>query len=468
MGIFSRFRKKEQQPSPPEDRESLDGWHGAPANRATLDDTLDQLSRATTIQRDIARATTLKIDAIESEMALEFVSTTQFGTAGNTIAPTASSERQADSPPAPESTIAPAHPPELVMPLVDLPAPPAAATDSAADANRAAPELPSAPAIEEAAILFANAQTALAEQILQAALQDEGLGAAAPVAWNMLFDLYQVTGQRAQFDALSIGFAGKFETSPPAWIDTPALAASKAANKTAIPSVAFAGVLNAQIGKQLTRAQKLAESHPALRLEFVRVSAVDPVGCGLLLRVLKKLQKAGLELVLVGAPQLADKIRAILAVGRRDETEAPWLLLLEILRLLNREQEFEESSIDYCVTFEVSPPAFSAPETRVTTAQEESSAGDSTQDAFVMPLLIEGDTHQLIGTITAFAAQHDPAILDCSQLARVDFSAAGQLLNGLALLTGKTVELHNVNHLVAALLHVLGMQHIARILPRKN
>ncbi len=456
MGIFSRFRKKEQQPSPPEDRESLDGWHGAPANRATLGDTLDQLSRATTIQRDIARATTLKIDAIESEMALEFVSTTQFGTTGNTIAPAASSEHQADSPP------------ELVMPLVDLPAPPAAATDSAADANRVAPELPSAPAIEEAAILFANAQTALAEQILQAALQDEGLGAAAPVAWNMLFDLYQVTGQRAQFDALSIGFAGKFETSPPAWIDTPALAASQAADKTAIPSVAFAGVLNAQIGKQLARAQKLAESHPALRLEFVRVSAVDPVGCGLLLRILKKLQKAGLELVLVGAPQLADKIRAILAVGRRDETEAPWLLLLEILRLLNREQEFEESSIDYCVTFEVSPPAFSAPETRVTTAQEESAPDDSTQDAFVMPLLIEGDTRQLIGTITAFAAQHDPVILDCSQLARVDFSAAGQLLNGLASVAGKTVELHNVNHLVAALLHVLGMQHIARILPRKN
>lgn len=466
MGIFSRFRKKERQPSLPEDRESLEGWHGTSANRATLGDTLDQLSRATTLQRDIARATTLKIDAIESEMALEFVGTTQHGTPGNTIAPTANSERVADHPPEPEpeSALAPAAAPELVMPRVDVAAPPTAA---AADANPVV-ELPSAAAIDEAAILFANAQTALAEQILQAALQDEALGAAAPLAWNMLFDLYQVTGQRAQFDALSIGFAGKFETSPPAWADAPALAVIKTADKMAIPSIAFAGVLNAQIGKQLARAQKLAESHPALRLEFVRVSAVDPVGCGLLLRVLKKLQNAGLELVLVGAPQLADKIRAILAVGRRDETEAPWLLLLEILRLLNREQEFEESSIDYCVTFEVSPPAFIAPEARVTTAQEDSCVEDSTEDAFVMPLLIEGDTRQLISTITAFAAQHDPAILDCSQLARVDFSAAGQLLNGLASVTGKTVELHNVNHLVAALLHVLGMQHIARILPRKN
>ena len=52
--------------------------------------------------------------------------------------------------------------------------------------------------------------------------------------------------------------------------------------------------------------------------------------------------------------------------------------------------------------------------------------------------------------------------------ARVDFSAAGQILNSLAPLASRQVELHNVNHLVAVMLHALGLQHVARILPRKH
>src|SRR5690606_36244967 len=106
------------------------------------------------------------------------------------------------------------------------------------------------------------------------------------------------------------------------------------------PGVAFPAKLDAGIVKQLERVKNMAEMSNVLRLEFARVAEVDPIGCGLLLSVLKKLQKSGHNLVLVGAAELAEKIRAILAVGRRDETEAPWLLLLELLRLLNRETEF--------------------------------------------------------------------------------------------------------------------------------
>lgn len=473
MGIFSHFRKKNQQPDHAGDQSSSSGRRGTD-ERDLPGNTLDHLSNATTTQRDIARATALKIDAIESEMTFEFVNTVPATQSGNTISPPASKAFSAA--PTMPANIAIAPPPiaDATVPLLELP-PEAPLVAPAADAAEIA-TLPTTPAIDEAAILFANGQTAVAEQILQEAVRDETPGDAVRTAWSMLFDLYRVTGGREQFDALSIAYAGKFETSPPAWTEAPALAAQNvvASKPAATPSVAFSGVLDAQITKQLARAQKLAESHPALRLEFIRVSAVDPVGCGLLLRVLKKLQKSGLELILVGAPELAARIRMILQVGRRDETEAPWLLLLEILRLLNREQEFEESSIDYCVTFEVSPPAFVAPQTRVTTAQDESAPSESADratpvdDAFVMPLVVDGDTRQLIQAITAHAGAHDPLVLDCSHLARIDFSAAGQLLNGLAPLARKAVELHNVNHLVAALLYVLGMQHIARIIPRKN
>jgi anti-anti-sigma regulatory factor len=136
---------------------------------------------------------------------------------------------------------------------------------------------------------------------------------------------------------------------------------------------------------------------------------------------------------------------------------------------LNSEKEFEEASIDYCVTFEVSPPAFIAPKNKITTAVEENGSIDLVYDCFTMPALVEGKTDQLIASITSFAADHSPAVLDCSRLNRVDFSAAGHLLSSLAALkgSGKTIEFHNVNHLVTALFNIMGLKDIARISPRK-
>jgi ABC-type transporter Mla MlaB component len=173
-------------------------------------------------------------------------------------------------------------------------------------------------------------------------------------------------------------------------------------------------------------------------------------------------------LILVGALDLVTKIRSILEVGRRDETEAPWLLLLEILRLLNLEKDFEEASIDYCVTFEVSPPAFVAPKNKVTMAIEEPAAPAS--DHFMMPASVVDGTDKLIANINAYASNHNPAIIDCSQLQRVDFGAAGQLLTGLAPLTatGATLEFQNVNHLVAALFTVMGLKDIVHVSLRKH
>jgi anti-anti-sigma regulatory factor len=476
VGIFSYFKKKNQSSSHPEDRDAPGRKRSGSAGHGISGNTLGPLADPTTIHRDMGRTTALKIDAIESEMMLEFVTTTQIGNPATLPAAEMadmSAAPLADVSPAP--LISPPSEPEPVVPLLDLPLAAQATAENAATAPvgvaAATVLLATTPAIEEAAILFASRQSAVAEQILREAIQEEDpLDKVAPLAWSMLFDLYQLTGQPQQFDALALAYADKFQSSPPAWLEGPRLDAPNPASPkpAATPSVAFSGILDAQIAKQLTRAQKLAESHSTLRLEFSRVTSVDPVGCGLLLRVLKKLQKAGLELVLVGAPELAHKIRSILVVGRRDETEAPWLLLLEILQLLNREQEFEESSIDYCITFEVSPPAFAAPQTRVCTAPEEPPAATTVPDGFGMPLLIEGDITPLTQAIHAYAAGRDPVLLDCSQLARIDFTAASQLLNALATLAGKSVELHNVNHLIVALLQTLGMQNVARVIPRKN
>jgi anti-anti-sigma regulatory factor len=235
--------------------------------------------------------------------------------------------------------------------------------------------------------------------------------------------------------------------------------------------VAFSGKLDAGIVKQLERIKNMSEMSNVLKLEFARVTSVDPIGCGLLFSVLKKLQKSGHNLILVGAAELAEKIRGILMVGRRDETEAPWLLMLELLRLLNRETEFEESSIDYCVTFEVSPPAFVSPQNKVVTEVEESSSyDDDAGDRFALPALIDGNTATLLKDITVYAHAQNPVVLDCSSLTRMDFNAAGQLFNGLAPLisSGKRIELYHPNHFIVALCGVMGYKELLHIVPRKS
>ncbi|WP_233575490.1 STAS domain-containing protein [Noviherbaspirillum saxi] len=88
----------------------------------------------------------------------------------------------------------------------------------------------------------------------------------------------------------------------------------------------------------------------------------------------------------------------------------------------------------------------------------------------MMPAVVEGRIDELIVAIATYSDDHDPAIVDCSRLNRVDFNAAGRLVTGLSPFcgNGKSLEFHHVNHLVLALLNVIGLKNIVRILPRKN
>lgn len=459
MAIFGLFGKKDGQPAPvPGEKEPSRIKSGEGPARPGPKNEADRSKQA---QRNVARADTAKkIDAIESEMSSEFIPPPKSGGRPANAKTTASKPQDKGQNTETFGSTLPGMTVSTEFLLGEE-----GKTGAIEVASSGASQV-----IEEAAILYANDQKQMVEQMLQSTIHDNTVEGRDRTAWWMLFDLYQMTGNRQQFDHLSIEYASKFESSPPSWIESNQASgqAAPVARGGATPTVPFTGKLDANIIKLLERIQKLAQNNRTLRLEFVRVTEVDPIGCGLLLRALKKLQSAEFDLILVGAPELAAKIRAILQVGRRDETEAPWLLLLEILRLLNSEKEFEETSIDYCITFEVSPPAFVAPK-KVTTAMEEMSAVNTSADTFSMPTVIEGGTEQLIGAIAAFAEQHSPAILDCSRLHRVDFSSAGQLLSGFAPLSasGKTIELHHVNHLVAALFLVLGLHEIVRVIPRK-
>jgi len=419
MGLFDFLKKKSDAPPAGADvrPRTDDPLIAGPVTRLSLD-TEEERER----QREIARATAAKIDAIELEMTSAIFDDDAW--AGTRRPPAAAVPDQNTD----------------ILPDLDE-MPDAAATPS------------SAPVVEEAAILYANDQLDAAVFLLRTSVRDQG-GERLP--WWMLFDLVQIMGLEHEFESIAIDYASRFETSPPTY--RPVADTFHAPDRQyagAIPTAMLSGRLD---DGPLVRAQlaRAAAPGPLVRFEFQAITAVTPQGCVLLLDALQTLRKAGRELVLAGADHLVAVLRPMLAIGERGAGEAPWLLLLELLLLTNREKDFEETAMDYCVTFEVSPPSFEAPKRAATSL----AAGPATTgDRFLLPAAIRGDSAPLLAAIAGHAALHPALVLDGSRLARIDYAAANALAAHLRALAqdGRKVALRDLNHPVAALLRLLGV-----------
>src|SRR5258708_36046831 len=99
-------------------------------------------------------------------------------------------------------------------------------------------------------------------------------------------------------------------------------------------------------------------TNATLTLDVSDARAIDAVGAELLLRVFNAFKRASHELIVQGADQLLNPLRSAIEPGRRDSSDACWMLLLDVHRLLNRQNDFEETGIQYCITYEVSPPSW--------------------------------------------------------------------------------------------------------------
>ncbi|WP_056442504.1 STAS domain-containing protein [Massilia sp. Root335] len=450
MGLFDFLKKKGDAPlagaaaRPRHDNPLAAG----PVTRLALDTEAERER-----QREIARATAAKIDEIELEMTSAIFDDDAWS---GIRRPPAAGSPQAD-----QNT-------DFLLGPDDLP-------DAAA-----APS--SALVVEEAAILYANDQLDAAALLLRTSVRDSNGGAGERLPWWMLFDLYQIMGLGREFESIAIDYASHFETSPPTYhpfAETSRSLAGPALDDQfsgAIPTASLSGRLDDGDGAraQLARAQAASPS-PLVRFEFQAITQVTPPGCALLLEALQALRKAGRELVLAGADQLVAVLRPMLAIGDRGAGEAPWLLLLELLLLTNREKDFEETAMDYCVTFEVSPPSFEAPPQLAVSLAAASlpphvaQGAAAPSDRFLLPAVIRGSSAALLAAIADHVADRPALVLDGSRLARIDYAAASALAVHLRTLAqdGRDVVLRDLNHLVAALLRLLGVGDRVRLYAHK-
>jgi ABC-type transporter Mla MlaB component len=186
--------------------------------------------------------------------------------------------------------------------------------------------------------------------------------------------------------------------------------------------------------------------------------------------VVNAFKRASHELLVLGADQLITPLRAAVEPGRRDQSDAAWMLLLEVFRLLQRQHDFEETGIQYCITYEVSPPSWEPPppslKTRAATPADRPVEVD---DGMQWRGTVRGNGEPQFGRLLMAAKTEKRLSIDCIYLKRIEFSTATTLLSLLTKLRqgGTIVEFRNVNHLIAALLSLLGVDMVAEVQLRR-
>ena len=425
------------------------------------------------LHRTLSLETAAKIDAIESEMARDFLRPGGAPTMFPNSAANSTLQRASQQPEAAQTAPANGRDDKSIDALDII------SEDWAGNVNAFEVSAEGGgSAIEETAILFANGLIEPAEAGLRSAIQSDQLGEAAQRGWLMLFELLQQRGDRAGFDSLTIEYVLRFESSPPAWIeykDEPDLAAVEAAlgrpaQTTSAPIIMLPETVDEGVVKHLEQLKNHSQSHQSITLDSSNVRSFDAVGAELLLRVINAFKRASHELLLQGADQLVTPLRAAVEAGRRDPSDAVWMLLLEVFRLLNRQHDFEETGIQYCITYEVSPPSWEpAPPNLKTRAAVPQAVAPEAVDGLSWRGTLRGEGEPHFARLMAASRIDKRLVVDCMYLKRVEFSTATGML---AMVTkvrqnGASIEFRNVNYLIGALFALLGVDAVAQVQLRR-
>ena len=481
------------------------------------------------------RAVTLKkIDEIEAQMSQQWWKSKQGADAptqpgvmpASSAEPSDSAQARAYAPTAPGSLPAPLDnkPAAAVQPLfaddsmavgrfgstdaqLHAGAGPEEASFSAdpapAAALASAPELEEfvhEPDLEEAAIRFANGDHAGAEAgLLDVLAQHQQDPPEEQLEiWMTLFDLYRATGQQERFDTLAIDFAAQYGRSAPLWFSMPEQLGMAPATATATPAAAvrkdFSWNAPATLALSSVAALQasLARAASPWTLSWSRITAIDEPAVPLLADQFTHWAERDGQLVFSGVEKLHALLESKTQSGDRSSSPEWWRLRMAALRLMGKPDEFELVALDYCVTYEVSPPSWVSPRCGYSDNEGSSSgaaplaadddfAPSDLGDASVPAPLdagpaarlsghIEGDAEPLLEPFQAFLKPGVPLTIACDQLIRVDFAAAGSVLNWAAEQQGQghVVHFHNLQRLVAVFFNVIGISEHAKVIPRKN
>ena len=363
--------------------------------------------------------------------------------------------------------------------------------------------------LEEAAILFANGDDEGAEAGLLEMLTPGGSRALQPEVWLALFDLYRATDQQEKFEAKAIPFVQLFDRSGPQWFSLPQMVQqmakqmAKSDRKGQSSGPAADWVCSSVLGVQTVAALKAAVAKAPMpwRIDWTNLKSIDAAAVDPLYKVFASWSSQPVQLRFTGDTQLQKVLLAGTPSRDRETIQDRWYLRMESLRVTHRPDEFEFAALDYCITYEVSPPAWESARCEYKPLDPEGLAmsghtiigdvyrdsthsglslldGDSQLDALSSQVAsffsvelsgqIEGDAVAVLDRLEAKLVGADIMMISCAKLIRVDFSAAGTLLNWVSARQAehRAVQFTDVNRLVAAFFNVIGITEYARVVTR--
>ncbi len=349
--------------------------------------------------------------------------------------------------------------------------------------------LSSNPLFDQAVMDFANGDDTAAETALREAISDCADKGAEKELWLALFDLFRASRQTAKFEALVVDFVGRFQTSAPMFDDQPG-AAAKPASAAARgggglhPSVVFSNPLD---NGQASRLLRLLETRTpdSITLDFTAVSTIASDALATLAQAWNRLNATPCSVRLHGATELL-ALCALQAPPMQNGADANWWALrLEVLRLLGDQDTFDAAALDYCVTYEISPPAWEPSRARLDRDSSELPPAPGSETEGVPSTLgpgstrsaqlqlsgeISGNSNAFLAPLDQVAKQHDQLSISLRALHRIDFSSAGALLNWAMMQRGrgKTIQFTGVHRLIAGLFSILGLHEHVLIQLRRD
>lgn len=367
------------------------------------------------------------------------------------------------------------------------------------------------PDLDEAVIAFANADFEQCENSLVSLLQPGGARHQAPESWMVLFDLYRALDIPQRFESLANAFAHQFGQSAPQWYSLPERVSNHLSEKSAKTPAAKPTAAPKDIGLEDHGIKAMegwiappvmdADAIGRLRCEVLQlprpwamdwlgIENVTAEGASQLAGLFRQWAQDQVHMTWIGSERLYDVLVELAPTGVKDADPAFWMLRLELLRLSNRPDQFDEVAIDYCMTYELSPPSWESSRCTVrlmadatcTQTVSLSHIGD-VSTSFVESQLHDDDIEfiqqatlelsgQLVGdigdTLTELDQQLGASVvieLDCTHLIRVDFIAAGDLLNWVLSrrTENRTITFVNPHRLVALFFGAMGITEHAKV-----
>lgn len=362
------------------------------------------------------------------------------------------------------------------------------------------------PDLEKAAVLFANGDYNGAENTLVVGIeQAEQEAVQRQSYWLALFDLYRASGQRAPFDQRALVFVRLFERSAPQWFDLPlALAGMKVVDAPALAPApcevsdqaiwTCAAVLNVAGVHELQSV--LAEAAVPWVLDWSAVRGIEESAAGALHTVFAQWAGQSVDVRCHGMVCLLELLKLYAPSGSKEVPHVWWHLRLAALRLMGQADEFEIVALEFCITYELSPPSwepaachfeaiaatdrgFHPMHEMAASPLAAANGGLQTQflpDAPEGGPMVEfsgemcGDAQAVLVDLESRLSRGNTLIISCRHLIRVDFSAAVAMLNWLSghYMEGRRVRFIEVHRLVSMFFQIIGITEYAKVALRND